>query len=735
MLDEYQKFLEGKFKVHQNSGFEIELDSINPILFPHQKIAVKKALEKGRFALFLDTGLGKTLCELEWAKHIYNHTKKPVLIICPLAVSGQIIEEGRKFGYDINRLNLQKGIETIINVINFEQLSNVDVSLFSGIVIDESSILKSFTGALRNLIIKTFKDFKFKLACTATPSPNEYTEIGNHSEFLGVLDSSDMLTKFFSNDTSEASKFTLKGHAKKDFFRWLNSWGLCLTKPSDLGFSDLGYDLPPLNIIEYEIFTEKKDNGKLFNDTSVNATNFNQELRNTMEARLNKVAEIVNNSTDNFIIWIKQNDEADYLKKLIPDAIEVRGSELPETKEKKLLGFGKNEFRVMITKTKIAQFGLNYQNCNNQVFASLDFSFEGTYQAIRRCYRFGQTKEVNIHIVKTDTMKNVSDIIKQKESEFNIMRKEMINELANDLDFRLKLDYTHQVVKAPDYEIHKGDSIELIDLIDDNSIDFSIYSPPFSSLYTFSDNIRDLGNCDSDEEFFQNYRFLLQKLFKKIRPGRLVAVHTKDLPMYKSRHGATGYRDFTGENLKLMEDVGFVYHSKITIWTDPVLERARTNCQRLLYKQVQSDASLSGVGTPDYLTIFRKWENIDSDLYRPVDWKNRENFPLDTWQKWASPVWFDIMRVDVLNSRIAKDSDDEKHLSPLQLGVIERAIAMWTNENETVFTPFAGIGSAIYQAVKMNRKGIGIELKDAYFNQACKNIEQAVQEKKQLTLF
>ena len=316
MLDEYQKFLEGKFKVHQNSGFEIELDSINPILFPHQKIAVKKALEKGRFALFLDTGLGKTLCELEWAKHIYNYTKKPVLIICPLAVSGQIIEEGRKFGYDINRLNLQKGIETIINVINFEQLSNVDVSLFSGIVIDESSILKSFTGALRNLIIKTFKDFKFKLACTATPSPNEYTEIGNHSEFLGVLDSSDMLTKFFSNDTSEASKFTLKGHAKKDFFRWLNSWSLCLTKPSDLGFSDDSYNLPPLNIIEYEIFTVKKDNGKLFNDTSVNATNFNQELRNTMEARLNKVAEIVNNSTDNFIIWIKQNDEADYLKKL-----------------------------------------------------------------------------------------------------------------------------------------------------------------------------------------------------------------------------------------------------------------------------------------------------------------------------------------------------------------------------------------------------------------------------------
>lgn len=735
MLDEYQKFLEGKFKVHQNSGFEIELDSINPILFPHQKIAVKKALEKGRFALFLDTGLGKTLCELEWAKHIYNHTNKPILIICPLAVSGQIIEEGKKFGYDVNRLNLQKGIETAINVINFEQLSNVDVSLFSGIVIDESSILKSFTGALRNLIIETFKDFKFKLACTATPSPNEYTEIGNHSQFIGVLDSSDMLTKFFSNDTSAASKFILKGHAKKDFFRWLNSWSLCLTKPSDLGFSDDSYNLPPLNIIEYEIFTVKKDNGKLFNDTSVNATNFNQELRNTMEARLNKVAEIVNNSTDNFIIWIKQNDEADYLKKLIPDAIEVRGSELPETKEKKLLGFGKNEFRVMITKTKIAQFGLNYQNCNNQVFASLDFSFEGTYQAIRRCYRFGQTKEVNIHIVKTDTMKNVSDIIKQKESEFNIMRKEMINELANDLDFRLKLDYTHQVVKAPDYEIHKGDSIELIDLIDDNSIDFSIYSPPFSSLYTFSDNIRDLGNCDSDEEFFQNYRFLLQKLFKKIRPGRLVAVHTKDLPMYKSRHGATGYRDFTGENLKLMEDVGFVYHSKITIWTDPVLERARTNCQRLLYKQVQSDASLSGVGTPDYLTIFRKWENIDSDLYRPVDWKNRENFPLDTWQKWASPVWFDIMRVDVLNSRIAKDSDDEKHLSPLQLGIIERAIAMWTNENETVFTPFAGIGSAIYQAVKMNRKGIGIELKDAYFNQACKNIEQAVQEKKQLTLF
>lgn len=732
----YEEFLKTKVKSIQDSGFDIPESELNPKLFPHQKYAVTKALKRGRFALFLDTGLGKTATQLEFAYQIAKRENKPVLILCPLAVAGQTIKEGVKFGYHVVKATSGDISKDNIYIANYEQIENLDCDLYTGVVIDESSILKSFTGATRNLIINSFKNTKYKLACTATPSPNEYTEIGNHSEFLGYLDSSDMLTRFFSNTTTEASKFNLKHHAKKDFFQWLNSWSLCLTNPSELGFDGTGYSLPPLNLIEHKINTPKKDNGLLFNDNAVNATNFNQELRDTKELRLNLVVDIINkdNSEAPYIIWIKQNEEADYLKKLLPEAIEVRGNEKPEIKETKLLDFADGKYRILITKAKIAQFGLNFQNCNNQIFASLDFSFEATYQAIRRSYRFGQTKEVNINLISTDTMENVSNIIKRKESEFEKMRKEMITELNNDLDVGLRLKYNHRIVKTDDYTLHNGDSIELIDTIPDNSLDFSIFSPPFSSLYTYSDNLRDMGNCDSDEQFFDNYRYLIKKLFQKMRPGRLVAVHTKDLPMYKSRHGATGFRDFTGENLKLFEDCGFVYHSKITIWTDPVFERARTNTQRLLYKQVKEDASLSGVGTPEYLTIFRKWANIDSDLYKPVNWKNKDNFPLDTWQKWASPVWFDIQRIDVLNSRI-KETGDEKHLAPLQLGVIERAVAMWTNEGETVFTPFLGIGSEVYQAVKMNRKGIGIELKEGYFDTAVKNLEFAMKEKSQLTIF
>lgn len=735
---EYTEFLQTKVKTVQDSGFDIQESELSNHLFEFQKYIVRKALKLGKYAIFAMTGLGKTRMQLEFGNQIYiNKKANKVLFLCPLGVLGQTIKEGENIGISIEKLNSTNYInQNGLFISNYEQIENIDTTEFDAVILDESSILKSFTGVTRNLLIDRFKHCTYKLCCTATPSPNDYTEIGNHSQFLDILDSSDMLTRFFSNNTTQAGTFDLKKHAKKDFFKWLNYWSTAVTKPSDINksFSDVGYILPRLNIIEKKVYTKKTDNGKLFNDTSVNATNFNQALRNTKEDRLNIIIDIVNNSKENFIVWVKQNEDADYLKKHITDAVEVRGSEKSEVKETKLLDFAQNKYRVLITKIKIAGFGLNYQNCNNQIFASPDFSFEGEFQAIRRSYRFGQTKEVNIYMICPDNMENVEHILKTKEDKFNTMINQMIENNKEDLKVDLQINYKHQVYKNEMFEFHNGDCVELIDLIDDNSIDFSIFSPPFSSLYTYSDNIRDMGNCDSDEEFFRNYRYLLTKLFKKIRPGRLVAVHTKDLPMYKSKHGASGFRDFTGENLKLMEEVGFVYHSKITIWTDPVFERARTNTQRLLYKQVKNDSSLSGVGTPEYLTIFRKWENIDSDLYKPVDWK-LDGFDLDTWQKWASPVWFDIHRIDVLNPNPARCPEDEKHLAPLQLGVIERAVAMWTNPNEIVYTPFGGIASELYQSVLMGRKAIGHELKESYWKQGCKNLDLAIKESNQLSLF
>lgn len=421
----YQDFLNRKKQLIQDIGFDC-----NPSnhLFDFQKYIVKKALKKGRYAIFADCGLGKTIMQLEFADQVVKHEKQSVLIVCPLAISAQTIEEGKLFGYHVSKETDKN--EPGIYIINYEQLENIDCSKYAGIVLDESSILKNFEGAIRNLIIENFANTKYKLACTATPSPNDPMELGNHAEFLNIMSRNQMLAMYFVHDGGDTGKWRIKGHAYKKFYDWVSTWSIMLTNPSDIGFSGEKYILPSLNYFDVQIKTKQRD-GQLFNDVAISATNFNQELRLTKIDRMDKVAEIVNNSNENFIIWIKQNEEGDYLKKLIPDAIEVKGSDNNEYKEKMLLGFAKNEFRVLITKAKIAMYGLNYQNCNNQIFASLDFSFESLYQSIRRSYRFGQDKPVNIYLVTTDTMQNVIESIKRKQEQFLKMQKQLSYDYNN----------------------------------------------------------------------------------------------------------------------------------------------------------------------------------------------------------------------------------------------------------------------------------------------------------------
>jgi len=633
------------------------------------------------------------------------------------------LAEGERFGINMS----------LIDVQNYEQIDNIDCEQYAGIVLDESSILKNFTGVYKRKIIENFGNTRFKLACTATPAPNDLNEIGNHSEFLDVMDSADMRMRWFVRD-EEMNNYRLKGHAEQDFYGWISSWSSVLRSPSDLGFDSRGYDLPALHFETLEISTGKKDNGKLFNDSSVNATEFNRELRVTLAPRIDAVAEIVNASSEQFIIWVNQNEEEERVCALIPDAVAVRGSDSPEKKEARLIGFGKGEYRVIVTKKKIAQFGLNWQNCHNQVFAALDFSFEGLYQAIRRSYRFGQKNEVNIYLVTTDTMQNVTESIQFKQNQFNKMMEE-ITKNVNSQAYELKMDYDRNRIDTEHYTLLNGDSCELIKEIPSDSIHLSVFSPPFSTLFTYSDNLRDMGNCNNDAQFFEQTKFLLSELYRVTMPGRLVCVHTKDIARYKNSSGYSGMWDFTGDYHRAMEAAGFKYHSKVTIWIDPVLEMQRTKTQRLLYKQLTSDSSYTGIGMPEYVTIFRKWEG-DEDNWTPITNKTRENFPLDTWQKWASPVWMDISRTNVLNNyRGARDEKDEKHICPLQLDVIERCVGLWSNKGETIFTPFMGIGSEVFQAVKMGRKGIGIELKESYFEIAKRNCASAVDEKAQLQLF
>ena len=722
MKKDYLEFLESKQKTHINSGFEIKESELNNSMFDFQKFIVKRALKAGKYAIFADCGLGKTLMQLEWANQVCKKSNRKVLILAPLAVVGQTIQEGAKFGIDMSN----------IDVNNYEQLDNIDCSIYSGIVLDESSILKNFEGATKKLILDSFACTPYKLACTATPSPNDPMELGNHSEFLDVMSRNEMLAMYFVHDGGETAKWRLKGHAVKLFYQFIGTWAIMLNKPMDIGFEMKGYNLPTLNLIEKQIITPKRDNGSLFNDAIISATNFNQELKLTKVNRLDEVVSIINSKPEeNFIIWIKQNEEGELLKKLLPDSIEVKGSDTNEWKKEKLLGFANNEFRILITKTKIASFGMNYQNCRNQVFASLDFSFEGLYQAIRRSYRFGQKHEVNIYLITTDTMSNVKESINNKQKQFEIMQSEMSNAINENLAGRLLSNNSYDTLEENNewYKIKRGDCVQLISSIDDESIGLSVFSPPFAELYTYSSHVEDMGNSKDYNEFLIQFSYLIKELYRVMMSGRNVAVHCMDLPIQKGKHGFIGLRDFSGLLLRAFEDAGFIYASRITIWKDPVIEMQRTKALGLLHKQVKKDSTMSRVGIPDYVMIFRK----DGERNNPV---TNTDIPVDLWQKYASPVWMDIDYGNTLQGyRNGRDENDEKHICPLQLDTIERLIHLYSNKGDTVFTPFMGIGSEVYQAVKMGRKCIGFELKESYYDLAKKNINSAILEKSQTTLF
>jgi DNA modification methylase len=727
MNKDYLQFLQRKQKTHVNSGFEISEDALNGYLFDFQKFIVKRALKAGKYAIFADCGLGKTLMQLEWSRQVFIKTEKPVLILAPLAVSGQTIKEGNKFGINVEKYDATSPIQ----ISNYEQLENIDCSQFSGIVLDESSILKNFEGQTKKLIIDSFKDTPYKLACTATPSPNDPMELGNHSEFLDVMSRNEMLAMYFVHDGGETAKWRLKGHAIKLFYQFVGSWAIMLNKPADIGFAMDGYNLPTLNLIEKEIKTKKRDNGLLFNDAIISATNFNQELRLTKIERLDEAAKIINESEENFIIWIKQNEEGELLKKLIPEAIEVKGSDSPEYKEKMLLGFANNEFRVLITKTKIAQFGLNYQNCRNQIFASLDFSFEGLYQAIRRSYRFGQKNEVNIFLITTDTMKNVNESINQKQKQFEIMQNEMSNAINENLNGSKMTMANYDINEETNewYKIKRGDCVQLISEVESESVGLSVFSPPFAELYTYSSHVEDMGNSKDYNEFLTQFGYLIKELYRIMKQGRNVCVHCMDLPIQKGKEGFIGLRDFSGMILKVFEDAGFIYASRVTIWKDPVIEMQRTKALGLLHKQVKKDSTMSRVGIPDYVLIFRK----DGERTEPV---TNTNLSVDLWQKIASPVWMDINYSNTLQGyRNGREENDEKHICPLQLDTIERLILLYSNKGDTVFTPFMGIGSEVFQAVKMERRGIGFELKESYYDLAKANLKAAISEKAQVSLF
>lgn len=424
----YEEFIRSKKNIKESSGFKMPDSWLNPLAFDYQAEIIQRAVKEGRYALFMDTGLGKSLTQLNYNDAILRHTNKPVLMVAPLAVVYQLEKESLKFGYEINRIFKNSDVKKMINITNFDNLKNIDLSQFDCICIDESSILKSYTGTFKQYLVSETKNINFRLAATATPSPNDYLELGNHSEFLGVMQSYEMIMRYFLNDAMNAGGYRLKGHAEKEFWQWIASWAECITSPSDLGYDGSKHILPKLNEIYHEIEHDDVkycENGLLFSFGEQNATTLAKNKKETLEKRANKVASLLDNNQH--LIWVDTNEESEYLKRLIPDSVEVKGSDKDEYKAEMLNGFADGKIKYLITKSSIAGMGMNFQNAHNMTFFGLNYSYEKYYQAVRRMYRFGQTNEVNVNIIVADNEVNILNTIHRKKEQHDTMKREMQN--------------------------------------------------------------------------------------------------------------------------------------------------------------------------------------------------------------------------------------------------------------------------------------------------------------------
>lgn len=729
-MSKYQEFLASK-RFSPNPVGLTKIPKLNKKLFPHQCDVTSWALRLGKAAAFLGTGMGKSFIELEWLRIVAKHTGNPVILVAPLAVAHQMIQQAEEHGIPGVAYHLDgASLKTPIVVTNYERLDGFNVDDFSGVALDESSILKSFDGKTRSTLIEVFQPTPFRLAATATPSPNDLMELGNHAEFLGVMTATEMLSTFFVHDGGETQKWRLKGHAKTEFWKWVCSWAVCIQKPSDIGYDDGDFILPPLHYHEHIVNVETPSEGMLF---AMPAESLGERLaarRSTIDARVAKAAEIIAAEPNEiWLAWCNMNSESESLTAKVPGAVEVTGSDSPEHKAETSIKFANGEIGTLTSKTSIFGFGMNYQVCSHQVYVGVNDSWEKFYQGVRRSWRFGQKYPVHIHIIAASTEGNVLENLKRKEREANEMQEQMVANMQDLTRMHLRgterqtSAYDREVIKSDNWEVHLADCVDLAEELKDDSVHYSVFSPPFSSLYTYSNSERDMGNARNHDEFWEHYKFLIKESYRVMMPGRLVSIHCMNLPTSKVRDGHIGIRDFRGEIIRAYEDVGFIYHSEVCIWKDPVTAMQRTKALGLLHKTIRKDSSMSRQGIPDYLVTMRKpGENTEAISH------SKEDFPVQLWQQYASPVWMDINPSDTLQYRSAREHNDERHICCLQLEVIRKATKLWSNPGDLVWSPFAGIGSEGFVALEMGRRFIGSELKPSYFRQCYKNLSAALSE-------
>ena len=719
MREDYEGFLASKRPSVSNLGPDV-VGEPHPMLFPFQHDLVRWAVRKGRAALFADTGLGKTFMQLEWARLLGETT----LIVAPLSVARQTIREATKIGIDVTYS--RDGTVHPLTITNYEMVGHFNPADFGAVVLDESSILKALDGKTRRTLTESFASTPYRLACTATPAPNDIAEIGNHAEFLGIMTHAEMLSAFFVHGSlgpGEKDGWRLKGHAEEAFFRWLASWGMAVRQPSDLGYDDDGFALPPLSIRPEFVAVDYVPDGQLFFGGLKGVTDRSAVRRTTVDARVALAADLVNASDDQWIVWHGLNAEGDALVRAIPDAVMVEGSQTPESKAEAMEAFQDGRYRVLVTKPTIAGFGMNFQNAHRMAFVGLSDSWESYYQSIRRCWRFGQTEPVEAVVVLSDAEAAIFENVMRKEAEAKMMQERLIEHVAaferSELEEQEEA-FTYETADAEGqgWRLMLGDSIERIREVPDASVDLSVFSPPFMSLYTYSPSERDIGNARNGDEFWGHFGYLITDLVRVTKPGRNCAVHVQQVPTTVAHDGVTGLRDFRGEVIRAFVERGWVFHGEVTIDKDPQAQAIRTKAKGLLFVQKERDRSWLRPAFADYILVFRRpGENVE-----PIRSDEVSN---EDWIEWARPIWYGIRESATLNAAEAREQADERHIAALQLETVRRCVLLWSNAGDIVLDPFTGIGTTGYVAVQEGRRFVGCELKRSYYEAAVRNIGRA----------
>lgn len=823
----YQNFLEAKIRIAPKTGFDIHPEDLHPILKPHQRDIVQWSIKGGTRAIFGNFGTGKTIMQLETQRMIQSYKGGNVLFVCPLGVKQEFEKDRKKLGmpklkYIVSTSELEEGHHFYITNYERIRMGDIDANQFTSVTFDEASVLRNLETDTTNAILDTFGQIPYRFVHTATPAPNRYLELINYAEYLGIMDRGQALTRFFERDSTSAGNLTLYKKREKEFWFWMSSWAVFLTKPSDLGYDDTGYDLPPLIVHEHIVTYDRKlaidqktGQSTFIPEASASLPAAAKEKKLSIATRIAKMKEIIDADPDShYILWHHREEEREAIQKVLgSDCKSVYGSQNIDLKEEYLIGFSEGDFKYLSTKPEIAGSGCNFQyHCHKAIFVGIDYRFNDFLQALHRIYRFLQLHQVEIHVIMTDAELKIWAEVIRKWNEHNTLQSEMtdiIKEFGLNSDlyqYQLKREmFSGRKEKRGDHWVLvNNDSVVEYQRKPDCSIGLFVSSIPFGNHYEYSENFNCFGHNVTNEEFFEQMDFLVPNMYRTLKPGRIAAIHVKDRIRYSYMNGTgfTSIDPFSDDTVRCFRKHGFHLLSRITITTDVVAENNQT--YRLGWSEACKDMTKMGAGLPEYVLIFRKPPTQNSNAYgdEPVV-HDKSQYSLARWQLdahafWKSSgerlidpeylkkldlsdvlkawkaldtsevydfnrhveicealtevkmlskkfmcvppqsnndhVWDDISRVNTLNSDQAR-RNLTKHICPMQLDVIERCIERFSNPGDVVADPFNGIGSVVYQAVKMGRFGDGCELNTEYWQDSIKQVRSADLKQAALTLF